>query len=60
MVRHDKRLRELAVGLFKQGCGRRYAARQLGVSESVVRKPDFCSLEGLFDASDLRKQPLFL
>ena len=38
LVRHDKRLRELAVGLFKQGCGRRYAARQLGVSESVVRK----------------------
>ena len=38
LARHGKKLRELAVGFFRQGCGRGYVARQLEVSESVVRK----------------------
>ena len=29
-------------------------------AHSRVLQPIFCSLKGLFDASDLRKQPLFL
>ena len=29
-------------------------------ARSRVLQPIFCSLKGLFDASELRKQPLFL
>ena len=38
----------------------RFDAKGLTKNGLPVVKPIFCSLKGLFDASDLRKQPLFL
>ena len=35
--RHDRSLRERAVGMFERGLGYRFAARELGVPAEAVR-----------------------